>query len=282
MGHSSDCSAGSVRSKFFQNGTSTSTLAEVKTDDAEDGTVTFILLGDGRFRLGEGNSISRDHNYPNASTTYSSESYHVRKYKTDKPTARMASVKTQCEFRPIPIQMSKSPSCAKIGVSWSPSPSNEYFTILSICNNCSSSKVSGKIKYYFNSSEQKFTTSSANLRIYNNWITNSEIKASDDSNYRSMLVADYADLAYGEIRHIYIKVTVPSSVKVGANIKSKLAITGVGCGTTSSESSIEATKYPHDPNSKKVDKEKVCAKNLNPHLLNYKISFHNDGQNFCK
>ncbi|MBC7776418.1 MAG: T9SS type A sorting domain-containing protein [Phycisphaerae bacterium] len=268
--------------QFYQNGTTSTTLAEIQTDDADDGTVAFILLGDGRFRLGQGNSITRQHNYPAASSSYTSKAYFVKKYKSDPPTARTTTVTTgsgSSSFANPEVEMN---TPLKIGTSWSPSPSGEYYTILSISNKCSTSSVSGKIKYYFNANEQAFSTGSTDLIIYNSWISNASLKASDDSTFTAMLEADYANLDYNEIRHIYIRKQVQSSVSIGANLHTKLTATGLGCSfNTSCESSIETTKYPHDPNNKTVDKDWVCAKNLIPHDLNYKISFHNDGDFFA-
>lgn len=268
--------------QFYQNGSTSTTLAELKTDDAEDGAISFILLGDGRFRLAEGNSITRQHNYPAASTNYTSKAFFVERYKSDPPTAKTTTVTTgsgSSTFANPEVQMN---SCVRVGASWSPSPANEFYTILSFTNNCSTSAVSGKIYYYFNSSEQSLSTSSTDLLIYNAWISNASITSSNDTSYTSMLEANYTDLEFGEIRHIYLRATVPSSMGVGVSLDSRFAITGLNCCSgASTTSSLETTKYPHDPNNKTVDKEWVCAKNMMPHELNYKISFHNDGEFFA-
>ncbi len=269
--------------QFFQNGTSSTTLAEVKTNDADTGTITFVLLGDGRFRLGEGNTITRQHNYPAASTNYTAKAFFVKKYKSDPPTARTTTVTTgsgSSSFANPEVQMT---ACVKVGTSWSPTPSNEFYTILSFTNNCSTTKVSGKIRYYFNTSEQTLSTGSSDLLIYNSWISGATIKTSDDTAYGYMLEADYTDLDLGEIRHIYVRTEVPSSVSVGSTLKYKFMATGLGCCNNSSTAgTIEASGYPHDPNKKIVDKDRVCAKNKMPHELTYTISFHNDGDNFAQ
>lgn len=265
---------------YNQIGTTTTTLVDVKTDFANSGTQTFILFGDGYFALGQGNSITRQHNYSQASSTYTSTAYFVEKYKSDPPTARTATINTGAGSSTYINPDISMPNCSRISNTWSPAPGNSFFTILSIKNDCNRDSVDGTLKYYFNNYEQTFST--ADLIIYNSWISSPSIVTSDDMSYTHMLIANYTSLRYNEVRHIYINVRVPSTLSVGSYLNSKLLTSNNDCCNTPQYASVESKQYPHDPNSKVVDKAGVCFSNLAPHGLTYTISFQNDGQAFAQ
>lgn len=271
---------------FGQMGTipSPSTLSQLHTNAAEPGSLNFILFGDGYFQMGVGNSLTFPHKYPNTNTTYSAKAYFVKGYSPDLPTLKTANVSvgaTVSTFVNPTLAMSTASPGTQIGTSWFPSPSGWYFTILTIKNTCSSTRISGSIKYYFKNAHQITPTTLSDLLIYNNWINTSApgtgIMVSDDPNYESMLVANYSNLNANEIRHIYIKSTVASTIPVGTIVNTKLVLLANGCPNSTYFGDYEVKGTPHDPNGKSVDKTVVCAENLDPHSLVYKIHFQNDG-----
>lgn len=254
------------------------TDATLSVSGAYDSTLMFILYGDGYFSMGEGSSLSRQHRYPATSQTYTPEVWLARKKHTSPPakiTQTVTTGSTTGTFTNPTVAMTGN---IKLGTSWLPVAGVKNANIITFTNTCDK-RASGKLKFYYDSNQELGVD---DVRMYNGWVYNMTMSGSDDPSYDKMVTWDYSALNPGEQRHVYLFCRTKTSVAENTAVNTKAVITSDVCDNPSETAtlSLQSNKYPHDPNQKKVFPKTICAYD-NPFLLNYYISFYNDGETFA-
>ena len=128
----------------------------------------------------------------------------------------------------------------------------------------------GCIKLKYNTSQ--ITVNDSGIKTYNSVYEQSQpVKL---LGYNKELKFSYSSLSSGETRHIYVPVT--AVIGAGKQVKVEVSYQSQ-CNSSIStlEDIITVRGYPHDPNSKIVNK--TCIPEKKAQLLKYEVEFYNEG-----
>ncbi len=240
-------------------------------------THVFTLFGDGHFSI----QNSPTHKFEPNVNGYITETYFVKGYDPvlpPKKTVSTGSIVGGGNFvNPTPV-MSEG---IDLFTSWATAEGYETYFIIAIKNTSSLTPTNGYIEFSYNPSE--LNVNFPEIREYNAWLLNRTVIPPTMNNINETIIWDYQNLAYNEIRYVYIPATVVMEVGEKLNLFISNTIfqtSGVHVPNISKMVSFLVRRFPHDPNFKIVNRS-CLKKNDGAQRLKYTVGFFNDGNAFA-
>ncbi|WP_430408901.1 T9SS type A sorting domain-containing protein [Kordia sp.] len=255
----------------------------VEYEIAKAGTNTFIftLFGDGTF-----STLTKPTHIFDKDTVYKTEVYFARSYDPNIPPRK--TIQVTPNITPGIPNPQANPTVNMTGeidlmTSWATAVGHETFYIIAFRNTTSQNAVNGIIEFSYHSDDLQVNTN--NIKIYNNWatpITPTNLNTpqiSLASSYNEKLTWSFTNLAYDEIRYIYVPATTLRMTGDKLNLEVKYAANGQ---ETIRQQEFLTRRYPHDPNFKIVNKEYIKPGLNQQQELIYTVGYFNDGENYAR
>ena len=243
----------------------------------------FYLFDDGHYSI-QNEPIHQYHN----TIPYTTEVFAAEPYSISLPSQQTIGV------TPISTNSSMGSSTAnpfmgnqkiKIGESWSATEDNELIYILSFTYPCDTTAqndtISGNIEFHVD--QNLSVTNFYNPRL--DWTNPGSFipLGSSEPGCQDKLSWSFSNLLPGEVRHVYIHVSIPQGLnQAGLNNIAKILVDGGEghCSLTEKKFTL-LKRYPHDPNGMIVDYQHIPHSIPVQKKLTYTIFFQNSGNYYA-